>query len=103
MLNYAKCGAPYWLDLRIEALRDDGGRITHFAAIERDVTMDKRRFLDELELVADRDLAGTLTEYHCMGAVEAEVKAAQDQSGASGEPVEPCVAFIDIDHFKERS
>ena len=55
ILNYAKSGAPYWIDMRIVALREVDGSISHFAAIERDVTLDKRR-LDELEFVADRDI-----------------------------------------------
>jgi hypothetical protein len=48
ILNFGKSGAPYWLDLHIVPLcGTQQGAITHFAAIERDVTMDKRR-LDEL-------------------------------------------------------
>ena len=43
VLNFGKGGERYWLDLRIVPLRDGAGRITHFVAIERDVTMDKRR------------------------------------------------------------
>ena len=75
VLNFAKCGAPYWLDLRIVALRDAAGAITHFAAVERDVTMDKRR-LDELEFVADRDtLTGIPNRRALLRAIEAEIKA----------------------------
>ena len=101
VLNYAKCGAPYWLDLRIEALRDSEGTVTHFAAIERDVTMDKRR-LDELEFVADRDtLTGIPNRRALLRGIESEIRTAQIRSGAGGEPIEPCVAFIDVDHFKQ--
>jgi PAS domain S-box-containing protein len=42
ILNFTKGGAPYWLDMRIEPLRDASGAITHFVAIERDVTLDER-------------------------------------------------------------
>ncbi len=47
ILNFGKDGTAYWLDMHIFALHDDDGRITHFAAIERDVTP---RTLRELEL-----------------------------------------------------
>ena len=101
VLNYAKNGAPYWLDLRIVPLRDATGAITHFAAIERDVTMDKRR-LDELEFVADRD---TLTGIHNRRALlrvaEEEIRAADARHRAGVTSQEgPCLAFIDVDHFK---
>lgn len=38
LLNYSKSGRPYWLDMNIMPLYDRNGEITHFAAIERDVT-----------------------------------------------------------------
>jgi diguanylate cyclase (GGDEF)-like protein/PAS domain S-box-containing protein len=93
ILNYAKSGAPYWLDLRIVPLRDQAGAITHFAAIERDVTLDKRR-LDELEHVADRDtLTGIPNRRAFLRAAEGAIAAV----GASG----LCLALIDVDHFKQ--
>ena len=39
--NYAKSGREYWLDVSILPLRDESGEVTHFAAIERDVTEQK--------------------------------------------------------------
>jgi PAS domain S-box-containing protein len=47
ILNFAKGGAPYWLDMRIEPLRDASGAITHFVAIERDIALDKRHARSE--------------------------------------------------------
>ena len=38
ILNYAKDGREYWLDLQIVPLRNAAGELTHFAAIERDLT-----------------------------------------------------------------
>lgn len=38
VVNYAKSGQPYWLDLVIVPLRDPAGKVTHFAAIQRDIT-----------------------------------------------------------------
>jgi diguanylate cyclase (GGDEF)-like protein/PAS domain S-box-containing protein len=101
ILNYAKSGAPYWLDLHIVPLRDATGAIAHFAAIERDVTLDKRR-LDELEHFADRDmLTGIPNRRAFLTAMESECDAA-DARGATTFGVKgPCLAFIDVDHFKQ--
>ena len=94
VLNYAKSGMPYWLDLRIVALRDEAGRIQRFAAIERDVTLDKRRF-DELEHLADRDvLTGIANRRSLLRTMEAELDMRQSHSQG------PCLAYIDVDHFK---
>lgn len=38
IINYAKDGQKYLLELSIHPIRDEDGRLTHFAAIERDVT-----------------------------------------------------------------
>lgn len=48
ILNYSKEGKPYWLDLDIFPLMNDFGKVTHFAAIERDVT-DQIFYSDQLE------------------------------------------------------
>jgi PAS domain S-box-containing protein len=47
ILNFTKGGAPYWLDMRIEPLRDASGAISHFVAIERDITLDERHAQSE--------------------------------------------------------
>jgi diguanylate cyclase (GGDEF)-like protein/PAS domain S-box-containing protein len=95
VLNYAKSGAPYWLDLRIVPLRDGAGEIAYFAAIERDVTLDKRR-LDELEYVADRDtLTGIPNRRALLRSIDAEMQSARVHIS-----VGPCIAFVDVDHFK---
>ena len=38
ILNYSKTGHPYWLEMNIFPLKNKFGQVTHFAAIERDVT-----------------------------------------------------------------
>ncbi|WP_417846803.1 diguanylate cyclase [Thalassospira povalilytica] len=38
LLNYSKTGKPYWLDMSIMPLFGRNGQVTHFAAIEHDVT-----------------------------------------------------------------
>jgi PAS domain S-box-containing protein len=38
LLNYSREGQPYWLEIHIVPLKDTNGRVTHFMAIERDIT-----------------------------------------------------------------
>ena len=38
ILNYSKSGKQYWLDINIIPLKNKKGEVTHFAAIERDLT-----------------------------------------------------------------
>ncbi len=41
-INYRKDGTEFMLEWQIAPLRDGGGRITHFVAIQRDITQRKR-------------------------------------------------------------
>ncbi|MDW8014550.1 MAG: SpoIIE family protein phosphatase [Bacteroidia bacterium] len=43
ILNYTKDGSPYWLRLYITPLTNDLNEVTHFIAIEMDITEEKRR------------------------------------------------------------
>ena len=54
ILNYHKNGSSYWLDVHIVPLYGEDDKITHFAAIERDVTQQRRR-LKRLESLAHQD------------------------------------------------
>jgi len=38
VLNYSKSGRPYWLDLSIDPIFDEDGKLDKFIAIERDIT-----------------------------------------------------------------
>jgi len=38
IVNYSKSGRKYWLDINIIPLKNNNGEVTHFAAIERDLT-----------------------------------------------------------------
>jgi PAS domain S-box-containing protein len=42
VLNYHKNGSTYWLDLEVQPVRDAAGSVTHFIAIEQDITEQKR-------------------------------------------------------------
>jgi PAS domain S-box-containing protein len=38
ILNYHKCGRSYWIQIEAQPLFDESGRLTHFMAIETDIT-----------------------------------------------------------------
>jgi PAS domain S-box-containing protein len=38
LINYHKSGAPYWLEIEVQPLRDPAGALTGFMAIESDIT-----------------------------------------------------------------
>ncbi|MBS2024553.1 MAG: PAS domain S-box protein, partial [Deltaproteobacteria bacterium] len=42
LLYYTKGGKPFWMELDIVPLHDDDGKLTHWVAIERDITERKR-------------------------------------------------------------
>jgi PAS domain S-box-containing protein len=54
--NFSKDGTEYWLDISVTPVKDSDGNITHFTAIERDIT---DRKLNEEELQRERDRAET--------------------------------------------
>jgi len=56
LLNYAKSGAPYWIDISCNDLRDSAGVLQGFMAIETDITESKR---DEQALIQARTEAET--------------------------------------------
>lgn len=53
LINYNKSGEAYWLDITIVPLKDASGKITHYAAIERDISDRKE---------TDRSLKDTLVQ-----------------------------------------
>ena len=42
IINYTRAGDAYWVEIDIAPLFDDHGRLTHFIAVERDVSARKR-------------------------------------------------------------
>jgi len=55
LLNYTKAGEPYWTQLNIQPVRDEQGQVTHFVAIQSDVT--KQRKAREALEASERRLA----------------------------------------------
>lgn len=74
LLNYSKNGHPYWLDINIFPLRDRNGEVTHFAAIERDVS--EKRF--QIEQLTKRNQDLKLLKDGLKGLVEERTKALEE-------------------------
>lgn len=55
LVNYRRDGQPYWVRLNIRPVRDSAGRLTHYVAIQTDVT--ERRQAREALIASERRLA----------------------------------------------
>lgn len=92
--NYSKQGVGYWLEMSILPLRNEHGKVTHFAAIERDITESKERQI-ELDEMSRRDpLSGLLNRR----SFDEVLERAQSKFDEDGEIFS--VLAMDIDHFK---
>lgn len=92
--NYSKSGDGYWLDMNILPLRDSTGKVSHFVAIERDVTESK-----ELEFKLDRlarhdSLSGLLNRRAFDELINIELSHFLKMEKVF------TVLALDIDHFK---
>jgi diguanylate cyclase (GGDEF)-like protein/PAS domain S-box-containing protein len=95
LLNYAKDGREYWVELNIVPLRDKSGRVTHFASIERDITEHKRMQQQLQELACLDALTGLPNRRAFLERLHSEVRRVQRYGHQ--------LAFLslDIDHFKK--
>lgn len=60
ILNYTKSGEPYWLNMLINPVFDDSGKLTHFISIQQDITRHKHT---EVELQRSRDQLRMALDY----------------------------------------
>lgn len=94
LLNYAKDGHPFWVDLSIVPLRGRSGEVVYFAAIERDIT-EQKRLEERLGRLASTDeLTGLDNRRKFMTTAEGEMA----RSTRYGRPLSLIVA--DLDRFK---
>lgn len=38
LLNYRKDGSEYWIEICVDAIKNEANEITHFIAVERDIS-----------------------------------------------------------------
>ncbi|MCV2884657.1 diguanylate cyclase [Aestuariibacter sp. AA17] len=95
--NVAKDGTPYWLDVSIIPLKNRQGDVTHFAAIERDVTS-QREHQEYLEMLSRTDgLTGLLNHRAFHLACENQIEQLRRSEAM---PTGVSILLLDIDHFK---
>lgn len=92
--NYSKTGDGYWLEMSILPLRNSAGDVTHFVAIERDVTESKELEFKLDQLSRHDPLSGLLNRRAFDEAIELEL------SRFFKTQVVFTVLALDIDHFK---
>ncbi len=92
--NFSKIGKEYWLDLSILPLKDPDGKVTHFVAIERDVT-EQKNIERELEILSKTDSLTGLLNRRAFDSIlkDERNQFKQTQNGYS-------LLMLDIDHFK---
>jgi diguanylate cyclase (GGDEF)-like protein/PAS domain S-box-containing protein len=93
--NYSKQGEGYWLDMNILPLRDADGKVTHFVAIERDVTESKELEFKLNQLSRHDPLSGLLNRRAFDESIELEMSRFFKTGNVF------TVLALDIDHFKK--
>lgn len=92
--NYTKQGSAYWLDLSILPLRNKQNELTHFVAIEREIT-DQKNLEEELYKLSTTDpLTGLLNRR----SFEEKLQILYQDFQQKGE-IYSAIA-LDLDHFK---
>jgi len=93
--NYSKTGEEYWLDLSILPLKNANGVVTHFVAIERDVT-EQKNIEQKLEVLSKTDpLTGLLNRRSFEEALEIELSRYKRNAEVYS------LVMFDIDNFKK--
>lgn len=95
LLNYSKQGNPYWLDISIFPLHESGKEVTHYAAIQRDVTEAKLAELAHQDEAQRDPLTGLLNRrgFDVLAAGALQALRASGQGYA--------VIAVDLDYFKK--
>lgn len=93
-VNYRKDGTPFLMEWTISPLHNEQGALTHFIALQRDVT-ERQRMIDMLRHQAMIDgLTGVYNRAQAEDLLDHELARAQRVS----RPLS--VVMVDIDHFK---
>jgi PAS domain S-box-containing protein len=94
IVNYGSDGTAYWVQINIEPLRDDTGKITHFIATQRDISA-RKRIEEELRFRANCDaLTGIPNRAQFLEHLEQVLSEATRHGHQLG------VAMMDLDRFK---
>jgi len=93
LINYTKAGEPYWVDLDVSPVWDEGRRLTHWVAVGRDIT-ERKRDEEKIQYLAFYDPLTQLPNRQML------LDRLQVAAGETGHPREGALMFIDLDNFK---
>ena len=93
--NYSKSGKEYWLDISILPLQNSAGEVTHFVAIERDVTEQKKYEFKLDDLSKTDPLTGLLNRRGFDDIVSNELSRFKRTKSRFS------ICMIDADYFKK--
>jgi len=94
LINYTKSGEEFWLELDIVPLANEAGNLTHWVAIERDIT-ERKEFEERLWIAATRDtLTGLFNRTVLREALDQRLQEMQETDGSLA------LLIVDIDGFK---
>jgi diguanylate cyclase (GGDEF)-like protein/PAS domain S-box-containing protein len=93
-INYRKNGEPFHIQWRTAPVRDASGKVTHYIAVQRDITAEVH-LIERLQKEADLD---GLTGLFNRSGGERHLEKALARQRVSGERL--TLLLIDIDHFK---
>jgi diguanylate cyclase (GGDEF)-like protein/PAS domain S-box-containing protein len=93
-INYRKGGQRFHIEWRTSPVRNEAGEVTHYLAIQRDVTARVRL----MRRLVERAESDQLTELLNHGAGERELEIQIAHAAESGQPLS--IVLVDIDRFK---
>ena len=94
IMNYSKYGEEYWLDLSILPLKNSRDVVTHFVAIQRDVT-EQKNIEKKLEILSRTDSLTELLNRRAFNEISENEFSRFKRNGDVY-----TILMIDIDHFK---
>ncbi|WP_296000184.1 bifunctional diguanylate cyclase/phosphodiesterase [Rugamonas sp.] len=94
LLNYTRGGEPYWVETELVPFADEGGKHTHWVAVERDITQ-RKRAEDDIHRLAFYDVLTALPNRRLL-----MDRLTQLLAGAVRGATFSAVLFVDLDRFK---
>ncbi|HEY0822555.1 MAG TPA: diguanylate cyclase, partial [Ramlibacter sp.] len=93
LINYTKRGEPYWVDLDVSPVWDEGRRLTHWVAVGRDIT-ERKRDEEKIQYLAFYDPLTQLPNRQML------LERLDEAVGETGQARDGALMFIDLDNFK---
>ncbi|GGD58551.1 hypothetical protein GCM10011514_23240 [Emticicia aquatilis] len=73
ILNYSKTGTPYWIELSIQPIFDEEGKLTNFIAVESDIT-ERKNYESELRQAKEKAEEASRVKQEFMAVVSHEIR-----------------------------